>query len=192
MAELGDKTQLAVVTQVCKFRRPWAVFAGASLALTMTTVLAAAVGHSLGQLIPQSVLQGGAAGAFLVIGVLVGLKALEVQGPRPSAEACEGPGQGAAGRADRSRGWQAFGSTLGLLFVAELGDKTQLGVLSLAGRYGSPWAVLLGGSLALIGVTALGVLGGEALCRLIPERTLLWLSAAVFVAMGALMAFGVL
>jgi putative Ca2+/H+ antiporter (TMEM165/GDT1 family) len=78
------------------------------------------------------------------------------------------------------------------LFVAELGDKTQLTVLSLAGQYGSTWAVFLGGSLALTGVTALGVLGGEALCRLIPQQTLLWISAAAFVVMGALMAFGVL
>ena len=34
VAELGDKTQLAVVTQTCKYRRPWAVFLGASLATT--------------------------------------------------------------------------------------------------------------------------------------------------------------
>ncbi len=34
LAELGDKTQLAVVAQTCKYRQPWAVFMGSSLALT--------------------------------------------------------------------------------------------------------------------------------------------------------------
>ncbi len=41
LAELGDKTQLMVVTQVCKYRRPWPVFAGASLALVAVTALGA-------------------------------------------------------------------------------------------------------------------------------------------------------
>ncbi len=88
--------------------------------------------------------------------------------------------------------WKVFGSTLGLLFVAELGDKTQLAVLSLAGKHGSPWSVFVGGALALTGVTALGVVGGQGLCRLIPDRILLWSSAIAFVVMGVLMAGGVL
>jgi putative Ca2+/H+ antiporter (TMEM165/GDT1 family) len=74
-------------------------------------------------------------------------------------------------------------STFGLVFVAELGDKTQLVMLSLAGKHESPWVVLLGGALALTSVTALGVIGGQGLCRVIPERVLLWISAVAFVVM---------
>jgi len=75
--------------------------------------------------------------------------------------------------------------------VAELGDKTQLSVLTLATRAASPWAVFLGGSLALTAVTGLAVLGGQQLCRLIPQRALLRASAVLFIAMGVLMALGV-
>jgi putative Ca2+/H+ antiporter (TMEM165/GDT1 family) len=59
-------------------------------------------------------------------------------------------------------------------------------------EYGDAWSVFLGGTLALTLVTALGVVGGQVLCRLIPERLLLWVSAVAFVVMGALLGFGVL
>ena len=88
--------------------------------------------------------------------------------------------------------WQAFLSTFGLIFIAELGDKTQLAVMTQTCKFRSPWAVFLGGSLALTGVTALGVLGGQQLCRWIPEQLLLKISAGAFVLMGLLMGLGVL
>jgi putative Ca2+/H+ antiporter (TMEM165/GDT1 family) len=192
VAELGDKTQLAVVTQVCNYRRPWAVFGGASLALTLVTAIGAAGGEALGRLVPQDVLQAVAAAAFVVMGLLVAREAWKTEGNTLSRATCEVPTNEGSDCREGRWSWQAFGSTLGLLFVAELGDKTQLAVLSLAGQYRSALAVFLGGSLALAGVTALGVLGGQALCRLIPERTILWVSAAAFVIIGVLMAFGVL
>ncbi|KPL20412.1 MAG: hypothetical protein AMJ93_12000 [Anaerolineae bacterium SM23_84] len=73
-----------------------------------------------------------------------------------------------------------------------MGDKTQLAVLTLAGSSGTIWPVFLGGSLALIAVTALGVLGGESLSRLLPERVLLWISALAFIGIGLAMALGML
>lgn len=192
VAELGDKTQLAVVTQVCTYRRRWAVFGGASLALTLVTAVGAVGGQALGRLVPQDVIRGVAAGAFVVMGLLVARQAIRVEDGCPILDACENSGDRLGDGPDSSWSWRAFGSTLALLFVAELGDKTQLAVLSLAGQYSSLWGVFLGAAIALIGVTALGVIGGEALCRLLPQRILLWVSAAAFVVMGALMAYGVL
>jgi putative Ca2+/H+ antiporter (TMEM165/GDT1 family) len=193
IAELGDKTQLAVVTQTCKYRRPWAVFLGASLALTAVTALGAVGGQVLGQIVPPGVLRGVAALAFVVMGALVGREAARAGADQALAAACDTLEEGQADPASSAgRDWRAFGSTLGLLFVAELGDKTQLAVLSLSGRYRAPWLVFLGGALALTAVTALGVIGGQGLCRLIPERLMLWISAVAFVAMGLLMGLGVL
>ena len=74
--------------------------------------------------------------------------------------------------------------------MAELGDKTQLAVLSLSSQNSATWAVFAGGALALTLVTGLGVIGGQGLCRLIPQRLLLSVSAAAFVVMGALMLMG--
>ncbi len=191
IAELGDKTQLAVLTQTCKYRRPLPVFLGGSLALTLVTALGAAGGEVLTRLIPPTTLQLVAAVAFVVMGLLMAAEATRSEGALLGGETCEvseDPREHGA-----SWSWRAFTSTLTLLFVAELGDKTQLAVLSLAsGRATAELAIFIGGSLALTAVTALGVIGGRGLCCLIPERLLLWLSAAIFVAMGALMGLGVL
>lgn len=192
-AELGDKTQLAVVTQTCKCRRPWPVFLGASLALTAVTAIGALGGGVVARVIPASALQRAAAVGFLVMGLFIARQALAVQSDDPSGEACDVDADGAESAADnRAWDWQAFGSTFGLLFLAEMGDKTQLAVLTLAGSSGTIWPVFVGGSLALIAVTALGVLGGESLSRLLPERVLLWVSALAFIGIGAAMALGML
>jgi putative Ca2+/H+ antiporter (TMEM165/GDT1 family) len=195
VAELGDKTQLAVVTQTCKYHRPWAVFWGASTALTVVTLIGAIGGQLLSQWIPQAALRIAAALAFVAMGLLIGREAIKAG--RNAAAAC-GPGPGLCSKGiarsplTPAWDWKAFGSTFGLLFVAELGDKTQLAVLSLAGKHRAPWPVFLGGAAALTAVTALGAIGGQGLCRLVPERLLLWISAAAFVAMGILMGLGLL
>jgi putative Ca2+/H+ antiporter (TMEM165/GDT1 family) len=65
--------------------------------------------------------------------------------------------------------WNALLVAFGLIFVAELGDKTQLAVLSIAAK-GTLWLAFVGDGLALTAVTALAVVGGEGLCRLISKR----------------------
>jgi putative Ca2+/H+ antiporter (TMEM165/GDT1 family) len=191
IAELGDKTQLAVLTQTCKYRRPLPVFLGGSLALMLVTALGAAGGQVLTRVVPPATLQLVAAVAFIVMGLLMAVEAARSEGALLGGETCEVSED--AGEPRTAWSWRAFTSTLTLLFVAELGDKTQLAVLSLAsGRAMAGTFVFIGGSLALAAVTALGVIGGQGLCCLIPERLLLWLSAAIFVVMGVLMGLGVL
>ena len=196
VAELGDKTQLAVLTQTCKYRRPWAVFIGASLALVAVTALGAAGGQVLGQIVRPAFLQGAAALAFVAMGVLIAREAARKTRSEASQDvACEDPSSQDVKAQDRpmcSQDWEALSSTFVLLFVAEMGDKTQLAVLSLAGKCPNPWPVFIGGGLALTAVTACGVIGGQGLCRLIPQRVLLWISAIAFVAMGILIGFGIL
>jgi putative Ca2+/H+ antiporter (TMEM165/GDT1 family) len=80
-------------------------------------------------------------------------------------------------------------STFALLFVAELGDKTQLAVISMTAKHKAPLWIFIGAATALIAVTALGVLGGELLTRFIPEAVLRKIAAVLFVGMGLLMWF---
>ena len=187
VAELGDKTQLAVMAQVCKFRCPWSVFLGSSLALTLVTALGAVGGRVLGYIVPASIIRIVAAAGFVGMGLLIAWEAYKA--PRKD---CDDASPTTTLSTSGRWNWEAFASALGLLFLAELGDKTQLAVLGLASKTSAPWLVFLGSSLALIAVTALGVLGGKKLCQLIPAHILLQVSAFVFVAMGVLMGMGIL
>ncbi len=65
--------------------------------------------------------------------------------------------------------WQVFFTTFGLLFLAELGDKTQLAVVSLAAVKESRLSVLLGAVFALSLVTLMGVALGSLLGHWIPK-----------------------
>lgn len=88
-----------------------------------------------------------------------------------------------------SEGFKVFLSTFALLFVAELGDKTQLAVISMTAKHKAPIWIFLGATVALVAVTGLGVAGGELLTRIIPEAILRKVAAVLFVVMGLLMWF---
>ena len=76
LAELGDKTQLAVISFTAGGTSRWAVFLGASAALVASTALAVLVGEGLLRVVRPAYLQLGAAVIFVVVGVLVGLEAV--------------------------------------------------------------------------------------------------------------------
>ncbi len=191
VAELGDKTQLAVMAQTCKYRSPWPVFLGGSLALSAVTAIGALGGSWLGSVIPAEVIRMAAALSFVVMGVPIWREATRAAGSE-SEKGCNRSDAQEGIAAPTKWNWKAFSSTLTLLFFAELGDKTQLAVLGLASKQTTPWGVLIGGSLALTAVTALGVVGGQKLCQLVPQQLLLKISAVAFVILGILMGAGIL
>lgn len=64
----------------------------------------------------------------------------------------------------------AFGSTFLTIFLAEIGDKTQLATLLMSAQSQSPWIVFAGSAMALIATSLLGVLLGRWLSnRLSPK-----------------------
>ncbi|HBU69757.1 MAG TPA: hypothetical protein DEE98_05175 [Elusimicrobia bacterium] len=81
-------------------------------------------------------------------------------------------------------------SAFGLIFLAELGDKTQLAAISLVSSTKKPLEVFLGAAAALAAVTAIGVLFGEGLVKLVPENIIHSGAAVLFIAIGVLMLTG--
>ncbi len=81
--------------------------------------------------------------------------------------------------------WKVLATVFATVFVAELGDKTQLATLLFAAdKDVSKWLVFIGASLALIATSALGVLGGGLISQYVSERTLHLIAGIGFIAIG--------
>jgi putative Ca2+/H+ antiporter (TMEM165/GDT1 family) len=80
---------------------------------------------------------------------------------------------------------QLFATVFTTVFVAELGDKTQLATLLYAAEAAHPrWTVFVAASAALVLTSALGVLAGSALSQYLDPRLLRWIAGLGFVAIG--------
>lgn len=86
--------------------------------------------------------------------------------------------------------WKIFGTAFLTLFLAELGDKTQLAVITMTAKGDSKLSIFLGASLALIVVTLLAVLFGGILTQYVPTEWLQRIVALAFITIGILMLFG--
>lgn len=80
--------------------------------------------------------------------------------------------------------WKLFASTFAAIFVAELGDKTQLATLSLSAGGSSRWTVFAGSALALVATSAIAVLAGEAVTRVVSPIWLRRIAGLVFLVLG--------
>jgi putative Ca2+/H+ antiporter (TMEM165/GDT1 family) len=79
---------------------------------------------------------------------------------------------------------ELFTATLTTVFLAELGDKTQLAAMTATARSGALWTVFFAASLALILATAIGVAVGGVVFKYIPAQLVKYLAGAAFVAVG--------
>ena len=75
-------------------------------------------------------------------------------------------------------------TTFVTVFLAEMGDKTQLTTITLSSTTNKPLAVFIGSSIALILATLLGALAGGSIANLIPAFILKLLSGIVFLILG--------
>jgi putative Ca2+/H+ antiporter (TMEM165/GDT1 family) len=100
LAELGDKTQLAIVSISGTSSRPGAVFAGSACALVLASLVGAAAGGSLSSVVPTDGLQLAAAGGFLLIGSRLILRSRMEDTPQD--EGTPGEASDASGEAGNS------------------------------------------------------------------------------------------
>ena len=75
-------------------------------------------------------------------------------------------------------------STFLTIFVAELGDKTQLATLTISGTSNKPLAVFLGSSTALVLASLLGALAGGSISNFVPEIILKSIASFTFFIIG--------
>ena len=81
-------------------------------------------------------------------------------------------------------------TTFGIIFLAEMGDKTQLAAMTMSAQTKKPWAVFIGASLALAAVSAIGVLVGGVIGEYVPLIWVKRVAATAFIVIGVLMLAG--
>ena len=73
---------------------------------------------------------------------------------------------------DFSSVWRCFVSTFVTIFLAELGDKTQVATLLMSAQSHEPWVVFGGAAAALVSTSLVGVLLGQWLAKFLTPKTL--------------------
>jgi putative Ca2+/H+ antiporter (TMEM165/GDT1 family) len=82
--------------------------------------------------------------------------------------------------------WRVFLTTFGVIFLAEMGDKTQLAAMTMSAQTKKPWAVFIGSALALTAVSAIGVMVGSVVGNYVPLEWIKRTAAVAFIVIGIL------
>tara|TARA_Y100001968_G_C19040096_1_gene564069 strand:- start:109 stop:456 length:348 start_codon:yes stop_codon:yes gene_type:complete len=82
-----------------------------------------------------------------------------------------------------------FVSTFTSVFLAELGDKTQIAILMLSAQFGKPLIVFLGSALALIFSSVIGVLLGRWLANTLPREQINFAAGIIMITLSIWLMF---
>jgi putative Ca2+/H+ antiporter (TMEM165/GDT1 family) len=165
LAEIADKTQLLAMAFAAKYRADKVILA-VFFATLLNHSLAVAVGKFLTVVVPMEIISFVAAVSFIFFGLWT------IRGDKLEGE---------------DKGISKFGPilTVGIVFfIAEMGDKTQLSTISLAVRYQNVFNVLMGTTLGMVVADAFGIIIGVVMHKHIPEKTVKWVSAGIFILFG--------
>jgi putative Ca2+/H+ antiporter (TMEM165/GDT1 family) len=165
LAELGDKTQIAVLVLSTKTKKYAHLLAGVMLAFILTDGLAILLGNVIANRIPMDYVRIGAGVMFIIFGVMT-LINKEDDDEEGSYE-LKSP----------------FVSGFGLILVSEMGDKTQLASALFATQY-DPVMVFVGVVLALFLLSSMAVYVGRMLMEKINKNTISRAAGVLFIVIG--------
>lgn len=167
ITELGDKTMIAVITLSSKYSKR-TVFLGSFLGLAAVTAVGVLIGEVLFQFVPAWIV-GLAAG---VIFILFGVATLLLPEKEEEEEI-----------KDKSR-WGGFLTVFGFVALMELGDKTQLSVITLSAESGAALMVFIGAALGFLWLTVVEVSLGKVIGEKVPKDYIRKGSGLVFIIFG--------
>jgi len=171
LAELPDKTALATLVLASRHRAA-PVFLGASLALTVQSVVAVAAG-SLASRLPEAAVDIGSAVLFFACAVLMWIRK-----PDDDEELAQ---QAKAGF------WRTLWTVFAIVFIAEWGDLTQIGTATFQARYHAWLTVMVASVAALWCVTAIAVFVGNKAGKLLDPKLTQKVAALIFAAVGVVL-----
>ena len=188
LAELGDKTFFMALILAVRHRARW-VFFGSFAALTAVTLISLALGYGLRELLPQSLVPWLAAVLFLSFGIklLIDAQGMAANAATEEKEEAEQAINTAESSKAFNTAWAVIWEAFVLVFIAELGDRTQFTTIFMATAPAQVFS--FGGLLAgtLLGhalVTWLAVGAGKWIGQWVNERLLYRLSGGLFLVFG--------
>jgi putative Ca2+/H+ antiporter (TMEM165/GDT1 family) len=168
-AELPDKTMIATIVLVTRYRRPGWVWVGAVSAFTIHVTVAVAAGSAI-SLLPDVAVK-------LVVATLFAVgAALLFRAARSAEEDIDTEEVTPTTATVRATVLGSFG----LIILAEWGDLTQLATASLAAKSGNPVSTGIGALLALASVAAIAATFGRQLVARVAIHKVNYIGAAVF------------
>lgn len=164
VAELLDKSQLALILLSTKTKHHLQLILGALLAFALVDGAAILFGSVLVSIIPELYIKIAAALTFFYFGI-TSLRAKEEKADKITS------------------GKNAFLSALSVIFLSEWGDKTQIASAVFATRF-PPFAVFIGVMLAMLVLAVLAVYLGKLLDKKIPAQTIRKVAGILFILLG--------
>jgi putative Ca2+/H+ antiporter (TMEM165/GDT1 family) len=165
LAELGDKTQLAIIS-LSSCSNTLIVFTGAMLAFILVSAIGVFIGDALSMIVPPQAVSLVSAVLFLVFGTYMILARERKECFRESSSKC------------------ALLPTFSMVTLMEMGDKTQVTVVALAAKYDAPVIVYAGVIVAFTILTGIGVLLGRVFSRWVALKYVRLGSGIVFLLFG--------
>ena len=167
LAEIGDKTQLLAFILAARFKKPLPIIAGILCATLVNHGLAGALGAWITSVVSPGVLRWvlGASFIGMAIWTLIPDKIEEEE-----TQVAKRVG--------------VFTATLVTLFLAEMGDKTQIATVALAAHYPHPLMVVAGTTIGMLIADVPAVFVGDRLAAKIPMKLVHSIAAAIFALLG--------
>ena len=168
VAEIGDKTQLLALVLAARFRQPWPIVLGILVATLANHAVAGLAGAWFAHLLEGPWLRWIIAGSFVAVGAWALVPDKFEDDDKPAMER-----------------YGAFVTTTIAFFIVEIGDKTQVATVALAGRYAADVAsVVAGTTLGMMLANAHAVWLGDKLAHRLPLKLIRVVAACIFVALG--------
>ncbi|HEY9757828.1 MAG TPA: TMEM165/GDT1 family protein [Oculatellaceae cyanobacterium] len=184
MAEMGDKTQFMTMALSAKHSST-VVLSGVALGTLVISLISVILGQTVGTFLSKFWLNLLAGLAFIAFGLW------SLRGDNEEEE-----GEKAAAEEEKREANAKPGALRPIIavatafFVAELGDKTMLATIVIAGREHNHFtAVWLGSTLGLLCSNALGILAGKVLANKLSAQAMHYLIAAIYIISGGLAIF---
>jgi putative Ca2+/H+ antiporter (TMEM165/GDT1 family) len=170
LAEMGDKTQLLSLMLAARYpKQALAIIGGIFIATIANHACAAFLGHWLTSFMSPDLLKWILGLSFVGIGLWL-LVPDHIDDAEDSKVA--------------DRAFQVFLLTLGLFFVAEMGDKTQIATIALGAKYSDVLSVTVGTTLGMMLANAPAVWIGQKFTKRMPIKWVHAVAAITFISIG--------